>query len=141
MAVKVKDASASASKFVARAQQAAPDYQKGVQGAGALWAQNAASANDTYVAGVTAAANAGRYKAGITQAGPQRYEVAATTKGAQRYPTGVAAAGPHWQDKTSKFLGVISNLTLPPRAPRGSPQNMQRASAIADALHKAKMSG
>ena len=56
MPINVKDVGASATKFVQRAQAAAPDYQKGVQGAGAHWQTQAAASNDTYVAGVTAAA-------------------------------------------------------------------------------------
>lgn len=141
MAIKVKDVQASAQKFVARAQAAASDYKTGVSGAGSLWANNAQAANDTYVQGVTAAANAGRYRQGVQTAGATKYENNASTKGAQRYPQGVAAAGPSWADKTAKFLQVISSLNLPPRAPRGSPQNVTRVQMIADALHKARLGG
>lgn len=140
MAIKVKDAAAAAAKFVQRAQAAAPDYKAGVTGAGSLWATNAQAANDTYVQGVTTAAQAGRFKAGIVAAGASKYENNAATKGAARYPTGVAQAGPAWQDKTSRFLQVIAGLTLPPRAPRGAPQNSQRSQIVSDALHKARMS-
>lgn len=139
MAVKVKDAASSAAKFVQRSQAAAPDYQKGVQGAGNTWAQNAAAANDTYVAGVTAAANAGRYQKGIQKAGANKYETNAAGKGAQRYPSGVAQAGPAWQSGTQPYLDTIAGLNLPPRAPKGSPANYQRAQAVGTALHNKKI--
>ena len=83
MAIKVKDAAASAAKFTQRAAAAAPDYAKGVQGAGNLWQQNSGAANDSYVAGVTAAANAGRYKKGVDRAGGNKYETNAAGKGAE----------------------------------------------------------
>ena len=79
MPINVKDVGASATKFVQRAQAAAPDYQKGVQGAGAHWQTQAAASNDTYVAGVTAAANAGRYKSGVANKG-SKYEANAAER-------------------------------------------------------------
>jgi hypothetical protein len=141
MAIKVKDAAASATKFVQRAQAAAPDYQRGVQGAGQTWQTNAAAANDSYVAGVTAAANAGRFARGINAAGGQKYEAAAAGKGAQRYPQGVASAGPTWQAKTQPYLDTLAGLQLPPRRPKGDPANFQRVQIVGDALRKKKVGG
>lgn len=141
MAIKVKDAAASAQKFVQRAQAAAPDYVKGVQGAGQAWQTNAAAANDSYVAGVTTAANAGRFAKGVNAAGGAKYEAAAAGKGAQRYPQGVAQSGPNWQAKTQPFLDTISSLTLPPRRPKGDPANFQRSQLVAEALRKRKVGG
>ena len=141
MALKVKDASASAQKFVQRAQAAAPDYQKGVTGAGSTWVAHASAANDSYVAGVTAAANAGRFAKGVLAAGPAKYETNASGKGAQRYPQGVAQAGPLWQQKTQPYLDTLAALSLPPRRPKGDPANWQRAQAVGDALRKKKIGG
>ena len=138
MAINVKDVGASAQKFVQRAQAAAPDYQKGVQGAGAHWQTQAAAANDTYVAGVTAAANAGRYRNGVANKG-SKYESNAAGKGAARYPQGVAQSGPSWQAGFSPYASVLQSLTLPPRRPNGDPSNYQIAQAVGDALHKKKL--
>lgn len=138
MAVNVKDVGQSATKFVQRAQAAAPDYQKGVQGAGANWQAQASAANDTYVAGVTSAANAGRYRTGV-QNKASKYEANAAGKGAQRYPQGVAQAGPAWQQGFSPYAATLQSLTLPPRRPKGDPSNYQIAQAVGDALHKKKM--
>jgi len=141
MALMVKDAASSATKFVQRAQAAAPDYAKGVAGAGARWAAATAGANDSYVAGVTAAANAGRFKKGVEAAGPAKYETAATGKGAQRYAPGIQLAGPNWQNKTSPYLDTIASLTLPPRRPKGDPSNYVRSQAVGEALRKKKVGG
>lgn len=141
MPIQVKDAAASAQKFVQRAQAAAPDYTKGVQGAGAHWQANAAAANDSYVQGVTAAANAGRYAKGVNAAGGAKYEQKASTIGAQRYPQGVAQAGPNWQNGAGPFLQTIAGLNLPPRRPKGDPANIARVQMITDALRKKKVGG
>jgi hypothetical protein len=141
MAIKVKDASTAASKFVNRSQAAAPDYQKGVAGAGQSWVTNSAAAADTYSQGVQQAVANGRYSKGVQAAGASKYETNASGKGAQRYPQGVATAGPTWQDKVTPYLQTVANLTLPPRRPKGDPANYQRSQMVADALRKKKVGG
>jgi len=141
MAIKVKDAATAASKFVQRAQAAAPDYAKGVTGAGNTWQAHAAAASDAWGQGVQAAVAGGRFVKGIQRVGGQKWETAATTKGAQRYPQGVAQAGPNWQAATAPYLDTIAALTLPPRRPKGDPANFQRAQMVADALRKKKVGG
>jgi hypothetical protein len=141
MAIKVKDASASATKFVQRAQAAATDYSNGVANAGQLWQTNAAAAQDTWGAGVQAAISAGRYSKGVNNAGAQKYQQNASGKGAQRYPQGVAQAGPTWQAKVQPYLDTIASLTLPARRPKGDPTNYQRSQMVADALRKKKVGG
>ena len=138
MAINVKDVQSSATKFVRRAQAAAPDYQKGVQGAGAHWQAQATAANDTYVAGVTTAANAGRYRNGVANKA-SKYETNASGKGAQRYPQGVAQAGPNWATGFQPYASTLQSLTLPARRPKGDPSNYQISQAVGDALHKKKL--
>jgi hypothetical protein len=139
MGLNVKDAASSAAKFVARAQAAGGDYQKGVQAAGDNWQAKTAASADAYGAGVNAAISAGRFAKGVVKAGSAKYVSRAAGVGAQRYPTGVGAAGPNWQNGVQPYLDTLSGLTLPPRAPRGSPNNIQRVAIIADALRKKKL--
>lgn len=141
MAIHVKDAASSATKFVQRAQAAAPDYAKGVANAGAKWQQNASLSADSYAAGVQTAISSGRFQKGINAAGAGKYQTNAAGKGAQRYPQGVAQAGPNWQNNTQPFLDTIAALTLPPRRPKGDPANFQRSQMVADALRKKKVGG
>jgi hypothetical protein len=141
MALKVKDAATAATKFVQRAQAAAPDYAKGVQGAGNQWQAHSAAASDAWGAGVQAAVANGRFAKGVTRVGGAKWEAAASGKGAQRYPQGVAAAGPAWQAATGPYLDTISSLNLPPRRPKGDPANYQRSQMVADALRKKKVGG
>jgi len=138
-AVQVKDAASSASKFVARAQAAAGDYQKGVQGAGDKWAQHTAAAGDSYQAGVQQAISRQAFQKGVAKAGPSGYVTRAANAGAQRYGPGVAGAQAKWQQNVQPYLDTIAGLTLPPRSPRGSPNNLQRVAAVANALRARKV--
>jgi hypothetical protein len=141
MAIAVKDAATASTKYVQRAQSAAPDYQKGVTGAGTLWQTNTVAANDAYVQGVTQAAQSGRFAKGVQAAGGAKYEAKASTVGAQRYPQGVATAGPAWQNNTAPYLATIASLNLPPRRPKGDPANIARVQMVTNALRKKKVSG
>lgn len=138
--IAVKSAAASAALFVQRASAAGAQYTAGVQNAGQLWQANTAAAAPNWAAGVQQAITDGRFASGV-QGATQKYQTNAAGKGARNYVPGVSAAGPAWQANTTPFLNVIANLTLPPKGPTGSPQNIQRVSAVADALRQAKLSG
>jgi hypothetical protein len=141
MALKVKDAAMAAQKFVTRGQAAAGDYKNGVSAAGDTWQQHSAAAGDTFAAGVQDAITRGAYAKGINHAGSAKYVTNASNKGAQRYPQGISQAGPAWQNGTAPYLTTLSNITLPPRRPKGDPGNMARVQAVTDALRKKKISG
>jgi hypothetical protein len=140
MAIPVKNAADSAAKFAQRAAAAGPQYTAGVANAGTKWASNTVASATNWAAGVQTAITDGRFASGVQGSGP-KYQTNASTKGARNYVPGVQAAGPTWQAKVTPFLNVIANLTLPPKAPKGSPANIQRVSMIADALRQAKLSG
>jgi len=139
MAIKVRDAASSALKFVQRAQAAAPDYTAGVQAAGQSWQQNTMAAQQTWGDAITTAVANNQFTKGVQRAGGDKYARNASTKGAQRYPSGVAAAGPTWSGATQPYLTAISNLTLPPRRPKGDPSNLQRVQVITAALRQMKL--
>lgn len=139
MAVAVKDASAAAAKFVARAQVAGPDYTAGVSNSGQKWATNTASAADSWAQGVTQAAANGRFAKGVNPTSQSKFQTRASTVGAQRYPQGVASAGPTWQTATTPYLQTIAGLNLPPRQPKGSPANYARVQTVGDALRAKKL--
>ena len=140
MALKVKDAAASAQKFVARAGAAAGDYQKGVAGAGDLWQTRTGASSDAYGQGVNDAIARGAFAKGVARAGGAKYASNASGKGAQRYPQGVSLAGPSWQSGVQPYLDAMSNMNLPPRSPRGSPNNLIRVQQIMDLNRKIKLS-
>jgi len=141
MAITTKDIGTIAAKWSTRAQAAGADYAAGVKGTTKDWAGLTVAAADNFAQGVTAAVADGRFAKGVSSAGTDKWRSAASGKGAQRFPTGVASGQPAFSTGFAPFLQVIQNVNLPPRSPRGSPNNIQRVSAITSALHQKKVSG
>lgn len=141
MAVKVKTAAASAAKFVQAAQSAGPAYTAGVTNAGNDWATNTAASSAAWQQGVSEAVSDGRFAKGVNPTSQAKYQTRASTVGAQRYPVGVAASQTAYQNGVAPYLNVIANLQLPARQPKGSPSNLQRVSAVAQALRTQKLTG
>lgn len=138
MAIEMKDTAAIARKFVQRAGAAGAEYKSGVAGKGAKWATNTQAAADNYAQGVQASIGRGAFARGVSAAGPGKFEAKAGEIGATRYPQGVAGSEAAFAQGFDKFANVLKGVSLPPRAPKGSPQNLQRVAAVADALHRAK---
>lgn len=132
----IKGIDQSADKWTRRAAVAAPDYTAGVDNPRTDWADASVNADANYRAGVTAAAAAGRYSIGVRAAGSERWKSGALKKGPGRFSEGVAIAKDDWAKGFSPYREAISALKLPPRGPAGSPQNIQRVTAIATALRQ-----
>jgi hypothetical protein len=131
MAIRIKDNASIAQKFVQRAQGAGKDYSDGVAAAGADWQSNALAGETNFEQGVTAAIADKRYGKGINAAGSQKYVKNATTLGPQRFQQGVANAQDAYARGVQPHLEAMRSLDLPPRGPKGSPQNQQRAQVVA----------
>ena len=138
---KTKSADQAASKWRERAANASGDYADGVQNPRRDWESATKAAEPAYKAGVTAAANAGRFGKGVTKAGNQKQVNNSLSKGVQRFAQGVAGATTDYAEGVAPFLAVIERTNLPPRGPKGDPANIRRVEAIATALHQAKLAG
>jgi hypothetical protein len=141
MAIAVKDISAIAKKFVARAGVAAGDYSAGVQGTQKDQAALAIAAKDSWAAGVQAAVANGSFVRGLTKSGTAKWKANSAGIGAQRYAPGVANAQTAYANGFAPYLQVLSGLTLSQRYPRGDPRNTQRVIDVNTALNKARVSG
>ncbi len=141
MAVKVKDAASSATRFVARGTQAAGDYANGVRGAGQDWQQATAASAENYAAGVQDAIGRGAFAKGVQKVGGDKYSTRAAEVGARRFPEGIRMAEGDWSRETEPYLQTIRGLTLPPRRPKGDPGNIERVAAVATALRRRKLGG
>lgn len=139
MALKVKDITKSAQKFVSRAQVAGPDYQAGVQAAGTSQFDNALAAKATWAAGVQTAVANDSFAKGLNRVGPNKWQTMAVQKGAKNYAPGVAAAQASYVTGVTPYFQVLTNLSLSQRFPRGDPRNQQRSVDVQVALHKAKV--
>ena len=141
MPIQTKDISTIAAKWANRAQAAGADYTAGVKSTQKDWAGITSASADSWSQGVSQAAADGRFGKGVVNAGTEKWRSAAAGKGATRYPQGVAAGAPAFNSGFAPYLGVIQNVSLPPRSPRGSPNNINRVSAITSALHAKKVGG
>jgi len=130
----IKPIEQSSDKWVRRASVAGPDYQTGVQNPRKAWAAAAKEGEANYKAGVTAAAAAGRFGAGVTKAGDEKWRSNALRKGPGRFAEGVAIGKDDWNKGFAPYQAAIAAVTLPARGPKGSPQNIQRVSTIATTL-------
>jgi hypothetical protein len=135
----IKPIDQSSQKWTNRASGASPEYTRGVQSPRTPWGQAAAAGNNNWKAGVTQAAGADRFLKGVQKAGDAKWANGATKKGPGRYVEGVSGAGQDWASGFGPFQAAISGVTLPARAVRGSPTNLQRVSTIATLLHNTKL--
>lgn len=136
----VKDLSRASSKWVNASGAAASEYEYGVRNPKKDWADATRKAEAAYKAGVTAAANEGRFGAGVAKAGTRKWQENAVNKGVARWPEGIRVAEAAWREGFEPFANVLRGLTLSPRGPKGSPQNYKRVQEVGEALHKAKIS-
>jgi len=130
----IKPIEESSDKWVRRASVASTDYLNGIQSPKKSWAQASMEAEQNYKTGVTAAANAGRYGKGVKSAGDSKWKENATAKGPGRFAEGVSLAKDDWQKGFAPYQNAIAALNLPPRGPKGDPKNIQRVSAVDNAL-------
>ena len=135
----IKPARAIAEKWARVTPQRDADYRAGVEAPLKDWATEAFNANDRYVEGVTAAAQAGRYANGVQAAGTEKWKRGALQKGVSRWGPGVRVAQSDYERGFGPFRDVIERVELPPRRPAGDPANIERVAAIARALHEAKV--
>lgn len=137
MAITMKDTATIARKFASRAQAAAGEYKTGVD-ATTDWAGPTQAASGNYEQGVTAAIGRQAFQKGVAAAGTAKWKDKASNVGSTRYPQGVAGAEQAYAAGFEKSAGVLKSLSLPPRGPKGAPQNIERVRAVADALHRSK---
>lgn len=134
----IKPLEQSSEKWIRRAQVAGPDFQAGVTNPRASWSAASSAADANYRQAVTAAAAAGRFAAGVRKAGDEKWRANSLAKGPSRFAEGVQLAVGEWQKGFGPYQQTIAGVTLPPRGPTGSPQNIQRVAAIATALRQVK---
>lgn len=137
--MRIKDTASLATKFATRAGAAANDYKDGVAQAGADWEANTRAAEGNYEAGIQEAISQKRFGKGVGAAGAQKFVKRAADMGALRYGPGVQAAKDEWAKNTQPYLDHLKSLNLPAKGPRRSPQNMQRAAVVAQALGALKV--
>ena len=135
----VKSLQAIQEKYGRVTPQRSEDYKIGVQNPRRSWAKSAQAANNTYVTGVTAAAQAGRYGQGVAAAGDAKWQGKALAKGPGRFSEGTMLAAPDYAKGFAPYAETIAQTQLPPRFPKGDPRNLERVKVISAAMRKRKM--
>lgn len=134
----IKPLSEISAKFVRRASVAGEDYKTGV-GRVTNWQTNTLSSEALYNAGVEAAITAGRFGKGVTKVTNDAWKTKAQVKGGANYGSGVRLAELDFSAGYAPYRTVVEGLTLPPRGPKGSPENYERVRLVGEAQHNAKL--
>lgn len=136
----IKPLSKIADKWGANSALAGDSYREGVQSPRRSWAASAAAADEARRAGLVEADARNAFVNGVNAAGDVKWKTNSAVLGPARFRQGVQNAKPVFSAGFSKYHGVIAGVTLPPRGPKGSPENIERVRTIADALHQARVS-
>ncbi len=136
---KVKPLADIAAKFVRRASTAGEEYRQGIQRVGD-WQQSTAAAADNYESGIQAAIANERFQKGVSKVSNEEWRSKAIAKGGANYGSGVRLAEKDFADGYAPYRAIVENVTLPPRGPKGSPENYERVRMIGEAQHSARVS-
>ena len=110
------------------------DYAEGIANPRRPWAASTRAAEGAWGDGVQRAVQRKSFSKGVTQAGDEKWQRKASTLGVQRWGPGVAEAEGDYAAGFAPYRDTIKSVVLPPRYARRDPRNMQRVSAIVDAL-------
>lgn len=134
----IKDVSQIAKKWANVTPGRAAQYEEGVRNPTRDYAANTAAAAPAYAAGVQAAIANDRFKKGVQKSGNAKWQDRAAKLGPQRYGPGVQAAEGDYLSGFAPYREAILGVALPPRGPRRSPQNLQRVTAMVQAISMRK---
>lgn len=121
------------------AQQAGDAYRDGVQSPRRSWEDATAAADTARREGLADADARNAFVEGVKSAGNQKWQKRASALGPSRFRQGVKEAKDDFSRGFAPYHSVIAGLTLPPRGPKGSPDNIERVRVVAEALHKERV--
>jgi len=139
----VKPLDRTAAKWARQSASSGPEYEAGIRNPRRNWAEATQDAEAMYEAGVQKAIQSKRFGKGVAKAGNAKWQREALKKGPGRWIAGIGASEDAYKTGFAPYRTVIEGVTLPARAPKGDPQNIQRVAIIAKALHdkKTELSG
>lgn len=137
--IAIKSAKDVAEKWSRVTQGRGKDFEAGVKSPRRSWAQGAEQAEESYKAGVTAAANEGRFARGVKAAGDSKWQDKTVKVGVGRWGAGVAVAAKDYETGFQPYADAISKVTLSPRYPKGDPRNYDRTRQIGEALNAVRL--
>jgi hypothetical protein len=137
----MKTSSQAGPRWSTRAASAAPDYLAGSQQTTKDQSAAAIAAKGNYAAAITASIARGAFEKGLQRSGKAGWLAGIQQKGEQNFSTGVSTprAQSAYVTNSGKFDSARNAAAGLARGPRGSAGNLQRVTAVANALHAAKV--
>ena len=126
--------------FKAGTATAGPRYKDGVSNPRTPWKEATIAASELQKQAMMDALNRDAVRKGVERTAPEKQKVRAEILGPSRYTQGTAAAVDDYGSGFAPYREAIQGTELPPRGPKGSPENYQRVQAIGEALHAKKLS-
>lgn len=126
--------------FKAGTATAAPRYKDGVSNPRTPWKEATIAASELQKQAMMDALNRDAVRKGVERTASEKQKVRAEILGPSRYTQGTAAAVDDYGSGFAPYREAIQSTELPPRGPKGSPENYQRVQAIGEALHAKKLS-
>ena len=115
------------------------DYEAGINNPKGDWAANASAANEAWKGGVQDAVTRNAFATGVQAKGTAGWKTDTIQKGPERWGPGIGYGTPNYTKNFAPFRDVIQNTMLPPKYPKGDPRNIDRVTAISQALRAAKV--
>ena len=122
-----------------RASASRDEYLDGVNNPRKDWKDETAGASNRYQAGLETSFANKSFEKGVVSAGTGKWQERTKKLGPSRYSEGVRASEPDYRKGFEPYHSAIAGVDLPPRGPKGSPENIDRVRAIAETLHETKL--
>lgn len=135
----VKDLSRIADKWARVAAVSQEEYREGIANPRKNWQEETLKAEGNYDRGVQVAIQQKRFGKGVSRAGNAKWQQNSLEKGVPRWAQGISVSKQAYMDGFAPYRAVLERLQLPPRGPKGDPKNIQRVSAVTEALHNEKL--
>ena len=139
MAIKVKDITATTTKWVENAGRAATAFAEGAEAAAEDWARNTGAAADNYHQAISAPGVKERFRRGVAKAGAAKFARKIRDVAKDRFGPGVSFAADDYKAGAEPYFATIAALTLSPRKPKGDPANYKRVEEIGKALNAKRL--
>lgn len=138
-----KSASQAVVKWQNRAGAAGADYTEGAQTTDKDQAARAIAAKQIYQQGLTESFTRDAFAKGLSKSGKAGWLKGIEEKGSTNYQTGVSSDSSRekYVANSSRYDGGRRAADSLPRGPRGSAQNLNRVTAVVNALRKLKVGG
>ena len=139
MAIKVKEISASTSKWSENAARAAGEFAVNAEAAADDWARKTTAATDNFGMAISAPGIKNRFRSGVVKAGAAKFARKIRDVARDRFGPGVSAATEDYKTGVEPFFSTLAALTLSARKPRGDPANYNRSEAVGKALNAKRL--